>query len=72
MQRAFGTLSCLPAHQRTESYALFPKVSRQKAFARRRSHAAPAVRAELDLVGPAMRAERKVIDEIVDVLKFHS
>jgi hypothetical protein len=24
------------------------------------------------LVGPAMRAERKVIDKIVDGLKFHS
>ena len=27
---------------------------------------------ELDLVGLAMRAERKVIDKIVDGLKFHS
>ena len=30
------------------------------------------VRAELNLVGLAMRAERKVIDKIVDGLKFHS
>ena len=29
-------------------------------------------RAELNLVGVAMRAERKVIDKIVDGLKFHS
>ena len=28
--------------------------------------------AELNLVGLAMRAERKVIDKIVDGLKFHS
>jgi hypothetical protein len=35
--------------------------------------ATPAViRAELNLVGLAMRAERKVIDKIVDGLKFHS
>ena len=27
---------------------------------------------ELNLVGLAMRAERKVIDKIVDGLKFHS
>ena len=30
------------------------------------------VRADLNLVGLAMRAERKVIDKIVDGLKFHS
>jgi len=30
------------------------------------------IRAELNLVGLAMRAEHKVIDEIVDGLKFHS
>ena len=29
-------------------------------------------RADLNLVGIAMRAERKVIDKIVDALKFHS
>jgi hypothetical protein len=29
-------------------------------------------RADLDLVGIAMRAERRVIDKIVDGLKFHS
>jgi hypothetical protein len=29
-------------------------------------------RADLDLVGLAMRAERKVIDKIVEGLKFHS
>jgi hypothetical protein len=29
-------------------------------------------RADLDLVGLAMRAERRVIDKIVDGLKFHS
>ena len=29
-------------------------------------------RADLDLVGLAMRAERKVIDKIVDGLKFHT
>jgi hypothetical protein len=29
-------------------------------------------RAELNLVGIAMRAERKVIDKIIDGLKFHS
>jgi hypothetical protein len=31
-----------------------------------------AIRADLNLVGLAMRAERKVIDKIVDGLKFHS
>ena len=30
------------------------------------------IRAELNLVGLAMRAERKVIDKIADGLKFHS
>ena len=30
------------------------------------------IRAELDLVGLAMRAERKVIDKILDGLKFHA
>lgn len=30
------------------------------------------VRADLNLVGIAMRAERRVIDKIVDGLKFHS
>jgi hypothetical protein len=30
------------------------------------------IRSELNLVGLAMRAERKVIDKIVDGLKFHS
>jgi hypothetical protein len=30
------------------------------------------LRAHLNLVGLAMRAERKVIDKIVDGLKFHS
>jgi hypothetical protein len=30
------------------------------------------IRAELNLVGLAMRAERKVIDKIVDGLKFHN
>jgi hypothetical protein len=30
------------------------------------------IRAELNLVGIAMRAGRKVIDKIVDGLKFHS
>jgi hypothetical protein len=30
------------------------------------------IRAELNLAGLAMRAERKVIDKIVDGLKFHS
>ena len=31
-----------------------------------------SIRAELNLVGLGMRAERKVIDKIVDGLKFHS
>jgi hypothetical protein len=30
------------------------------------------IRVELNLVGLAMRAERKVIDKIVDGLQFHS
>jgi hypothetical protein len=30
------------------------------------------MRADLNLVGLAMRAERKVVDKIVDGLKFHS
>jgi hypothetical protein len=30
------------------------------------------IRGELNLVGLAMRAERKVVDKIVDGLKFHS
>jgi hypothetical protein len=29
-------------------------------------------RADLNLVGPAMWAERKMVDKIVDGLKFHS
>jgi hypothetical protein len=58
--------------QRIENYALFPEVSLQMASARRRGHAAPAERAGLNLVGLAMRTERKVIDKIVDGLKFHS
>lgn len=32
----------------------------------------PVARADLKLVGLAMRAGRKVIDKIVDGLKFHS
>jgi hypothetical protein len=32
----------------------------------------PVIRADLNLVGLAMRGERKVIDKIVDGLKFHS
>jgi hypothetical protein len=31
-----------------------------------------AIRADLNLVGLAMRAEPKVIDKIVDGLKFHA
>jgi hypothetical protein len=30
------------------------------------------IRADLNLVGLAMRAERKVVDKIVDGLKFHT
>ena len=30
------------------------------------------IRADLNLVGLAMRAERRVVDKIVDGLKFHS
>ena len=37
-----------------------------------REAARAVIPAELNLVGLAMRAERKVIDKIVDGLKFHS
>ena len=37
-----------------------------------RAAVSAVIRAELNLVGLAMRAERKVIDKIVDGLKFHS
>ncbi len=58
--------------QLIENYALFPEVSPQMASAQRCGHAAPADRVGLDLVGLIMRAGRKVIDKIVDGLKFHS
>ena len=58
--------------QRIENYALFPEVSLQIASAQRCGHAAPANRVGPNLVGLAMRAGRKVIDKIVDGLKFHS
>jgi hypothetical protein len=38
----------------------------------RASRALAVARADLNLVGIAMRAEREVIDKIVDGLKFHS
>jgi len=37
-----------------------------------RDVAKAVIRAELNLVGLAMRAERKVSDKITDGLKFHS
>jgi hypothetical protein len=37
-----------------------------------RAAVSAVIRAELNLVGLAMRAERKVIDKIIDGLKFHS
>ncbi|NVN84551.1 MAG: DUF2000 family protein [Rhodopseudomonas sp.] len=37
-----------------------------------RAAVAAVLRADLNLVGLALRAERKVIDKIVDGLKFHS
>ena len=37
-----------------------------------RAAVSAVIRAELNLVGLAMRAERKAIDKIVDGLKFHS
>ncbi len=37
-----------------------------------RAAVAAVARADLDLVGLAVRAERKVLDKIVDGLKFHS
>ena len=42
------------------------------ASAQRCGHAAPADRVGLNLVGLIMRAGRKVIDKIVEGLKFHS
>jgi hypothetical protein len=42
------------------------------ASAQRCGHAARADRVGPNLVGLAMRAGRKVIDKIVDGLKFHS
>ena len=58
--------------QRIENYALFPEVSLQIASAQRCGHAAPADRVGPNLVGLAMSAVRKVIDKIVEGLKFHS
>jgi hypothetical protein len=37
-----------------------------------RAAVSAVIRAELNLVGLAMRAERKVIDKILDGLKFHA
>ena len=60
--RGFRTPSrgLLNSQRRRKSSLLFGKV-----------HTTVA-RADLNLVGLAMRAERKVIDKIVDGLKFHS
>ena len=47
-------------------------VARAKHDATNRDAVKAVIRAKLNLVGLAMRAERKVIDKIVDGLKFHS
>ncbi len=47
-------------------------LSRSTHDAANRDAVKAVIRAELNLVGLAMRAERKVIDKIVDGLKFHS
>ena len=44
----------------------------RKRIAANREAVKAVARADLNLVGIAMRAERKVIDKIVDGLKFHS
>ena len=54
-----------------------PALTREEMFktthdAANREVVRAVIRAELNLVGLAMRAERKVIDKIIDGLKFHS
>ena len=65
------------ALERTLSRNVKPAVYTEDMFktahdAANREAVKAVIRAELNLVGLAMRAERKVIDKIVDGLKFHS
>ena len=57
-------------------YAVKPRISSSLNEATRKCYEFGGkqcvIRAKLNLVGLAMRAERKVIDKIVDGLKFHS
>ena len=55
-----------------KNYALFPEVSTTNGVRSALRPCAPAAVPGLNLVGLAMRAGRKVIDKIVDGLKFHS
>ena len=65
------------ALERALSRNVMPAVYTEEMFrtthdAANREAVKAVIRAELNLVGLAMRAERKVIDKIVDGLKFHS
>ncbi len=66
-----------PALERALSRNVKPAVYTEDMFktthdAANREVVKAVIRADLNLVGLAMRAERKVIDKIVDGLKFHS
>jgi hypothetical protein len=65
------------ALERTLAREVIPAVYTEDMFktthdAANREVVRAVARADLNLVGIAMRAERKVIDKIVDGLKFHS
>ena len=65
------------ALERALARAVRPAVYTEQMFktthdAANRAAVKAVARADLNLVGLAMRAERKVIDKIVDGLKFHS
>jgi hypothetical protein len=71
--RDFIDRPSLPADQRIEKLRpVSGGVTTKGARSASRPCRAFADRAELNLVGLATRAERKVIDKIVDGLKFHS
>jgi hypothetical protein len=66
-----------PALERALSRDVAPAIYTEDMFktthdAANRDAVLAVKRADLNLVGLAMRAERKVIDKIVDGLKFHS
>src|SRR3979411_1094438 len=71
--RAALTRALERARARTVTPAVYPEeMFRTTHDAANREVVKAVIRAELNLVGLAMRAERKVIDKIVDGLKFHS